>query len=537
MEFRILGPLEVVEGGRPLPLGGERQRALLALLLTRANEVVSADRLIDELWGERPPKNAANALQYHISQLRKSLASDAIATRPPGYLIRAGTTELDLLRFERLVEEAERAAPETAARLLREALELWRGAPLADIAHEGFAQTEIVRLEELRLRAAELRLEADLALGRHAELVGELEALVREHPYRERLRAALMRALYGAGRQAEALEVYRRTRTLLAEELGLEPSPALQELEQAILRHDPALGGPTGPGLGAAPQRTILVLVRDETRLDDLLAVAEPIARHPPREVILVRLLASGDELSEANATLAERRSALGGRGVESRVAVYTSSDLGQDAASLAVESDPDLILVDASADLLESGRLDRDLSTILAGAPCDVGVLVGGEPREAGPVVTPFGGVEHDWSAIELAAWLAGSLGTTLRLLGAEADPSLERRDASRLLARASLLVQQVVGIVTEPVLVPPGEAGVLAAARDARLLVVGLSDRWPREGIGDVRRAVAVGAAVPTLFVRRGVRASAVTPPHTLTRFTWTVARTAPADETPSD
>jgi hypothetical protein len=142
-----------------------------------------------------------------------------------------------------------------------------------------------------------------------------------------------------------------------------------------------------------------------------------------------------------------------------------------------------------------------------------------------AGPVVTPFGGVEHDWAAIEVAAWLAQSLGATLRLLGTEANPALGRRDASRLLARASLLVQQVVGIVTEPVLVRTGEAGVLEASRDARLLVVGLSDRWRTEGIGHTRMAVALGAEVPTLFVRRGLRPGGVAPNETLTRFTWTL------------
>ena len=229
MEFRILGPLEVVEQGRALPLGGARQRALLALLLTRANEVVSADRLIDELWGAQPPRTAANALQYHVSQLRKALAPhEAIVTQEPGYVIRVGPDELDLLRFELLVEEARQAAPELAARRLREALDLWRGPPLADLAHESFAQTEILRLEELRLAALERRFDADLALGRFAELVGEVQVLVREHPLRERLRAALMQALYGSGRQAEALEVYRETRRLLVDELGIEPSPALQ---------------------------------------------------------------------------------------------------------------------------------------------------------------------------------------------------------------------------------------------------------------------------------------------------------------------
>jgi DNA-binding SARP family transcriptional activator len=208
VEFRILGPLEVVEQGRALPLGGPRQRALLALLLTRANEVVSADRLVDELWGAEPPRTAANALQYHVSQLRKALAPrEVLFTQEPGYVIRVGPDELDVLRFEQLVEEAQRAAPELAARRLRDALDLWRGPPLADLADESFPQAQTLRLEELRLAALERRIDADLTLGRFAELVGEIQALVREHPLRERLRAALMQALYGSGRQVEALEV------------------------------------------------------------------------------------------------------------------------------------------------------------------------------------------------------------------------------------------------------------------------------------------------------------------------------------------
>jgi DNA-binding SARP family transcriptional activator len=527
LEFRILGPLEVVEEGRVLTLAGGRQRSLLALLLTRPNEVVSADRLIDELWPSEPPQNAANALQYHVSQLRKSLgAADTVVTQPPGYLIRIGPNELDLLRFERLVAEAERAAPEQAAELLREALALWRGPALADVANEPFAQMEILRLEELRLRALELRLEADLAGGRHGEVVGELEALVREHPLRERLRAALMRALYGSGRQAEALELYRETRRTFVDELGIEPSPALQELEQAMLRQDRGLTASAVLALAEPAERAIVAVVRDLAREADLLAIAEPLARHRRRELILVRLLKDKRGLAEANALLAERRRALTERGVSARVAAYTSIEPGDDAAGLAAELDADLILVDAPLELLETGTLDEDLQAILARTPCDVGLMVaGGAARPEGPVVTPFGGVDHDWSAIEVAAWLAESLETTLRLLGTEADPG--RRDASRLLARASLLVQQVIGIVTEPVLVPPGERGVLDASRDARLLVVGLSERWRTEGIGAVRLAVAAGAPAPTLLVRRGVRPGGISPDRTLTRFTWTAAR----------
>jgi DNA-binding SARP family transcriptional activator len=532
VDFRILGPLEVVERGRALTLGGSRQRTLLALLLTHANEVVSSERLIDELWGARPPRTAANALQYHVSRLRKTLAPrEVIVTREPGYLIRVGQDELDLLRFERLVEEAQQAPPEVAARLLRDALGLWRGPALADLAYESFAQAEILRLEELRLEARERRLEADLGLGRHPEVVGELEVLVREHPLREGLRAQLMLALYGSGRQAEALDVYRETRRLLVDQLGIEPSPAIQELEKAILRHDPTLVPASGRagvagGLGSPRQRAIIVVASDENSLDSLLALAEPLARDPTRELILARFLEDDGDLASVNALLAERRNALAARGVSSRVVVYTTPEPGSDTVVLATQHDVDLILVDAPPTLLESGRPDEDLGVILERSPSDVAVLVGSGDIAAGPVVVPFGGVEHDWSAIELAAWLARSLGTTLRLLGTEADPALGRRDASRLLARASLLVQQMIGIVTEPTLVRAGEPGVLEAAQDAQLLVVGLSDRWQNEGIGAVRLAVAARAGVPTLFVRRGLRPSGIAPSETMTRFTWTLA-----------
>jgi DNA-binding SARP family transcriptional activator len=525
VEFRILGPLEVVDGSSQLALGGARQRALLALLLTRANEVVSTDRLIDELWGERTPKAAGNALQYHVSRLRKLLGgADAIVTKDPGYLIQVGPDELDLLRFERLVEEGQRSSPETAARLLRDALALWRGPALTDVAHESFAQPEILRLEELRLVALERRIDADLALGSAAELVAELEALVREHPLREQLRAQLMLALYRSGRQAEALDVYRQTRRLLVDELGIEPSPALHELEQAILHQDPELA----PQVDAvAPrQRAIMVVAGNRGRLDSLLALAEPLARRPSRELILVHLLSEDGNLVAATTDLADRRSDLIERGVSARVAAYTTSELGKDTVRLAHEHYVDLILIAATAALLESGSPDEDLAVILEQAPSDVGVLAGAWEGAEGPIVAPFAGVEHDWSAIEVAAWLAGALGTTLRLVGTEADPALGRRDASRLLARASLLVQQVVGIVTEPVLVPASADGVLEAARDARLIVVGLSDRWRTEGIGRTRLAVATESKAPTLLVRRGLRPSGVAPSETLTRFTWTLA-----------
>src|SRR5712692_93732 len=216
MDFRILGPLEVESVGQMLPLGSRQPRALLAVLLLDANRVVSRERLVEALWGEEPPERAANALQVYVSQLRKALGPDVIVTQPPGYLIRVPEGEIDLQRFERLVGEARRLEPGSAAPTLREALSLWRGQPLAELPDVPFIEGERRRLEELRLGALESRIEADLALGEHASLVSELETLVREHPLRERLRGQLMLALYGSGRQAEALEVYRSGRRQLA---------------------------------------------------------------------------------------------------------------------------------------------------------------------------------------------------------------------------------------------------------------------------------------------------------------------------------
>ena len=241
MEFRILGPLEVVDGGRLLPLGGAKTRALLALLLLNANEAVSSERLIDELWDERPPPTAAKILQNYVSQLRKTLGEGRLETRGRGYALRVAPGELDADAFEAFLAEARNASSaEHAARKLGDALDLWRGPPLAGVELDA-AQTEIARLEERRLVALEERIEADLELGRHGDLVGELEALAARHPLRERLRGQLILAFYRSGRQAEALAAYQDARRMLSEELGIDPSPALRELEKAILVQDPSL--------------------------------------------------------------------------------------------------------------------------------------------------------------------------------------------------------------------------------------------------------------------------------------------------------
>jgi DNA-binding SARP family transcriptional activator len=247
-EFRILGPLAVVRGDHEVELGGSKQRALLAILLLRRGEVVSVDRLVDELWGEAPPPGAAKTLQVYVSRLRRALGDGLLVRRGSGYSLELGVDAVDVERFERLIDHGRELLvggdAAGAARTLREALDLWRGPPLGDLADEPFARAEVARLEELRLAASEERIEAELALGRHDRVVAELEMLVGAHPVRERLRAQLMLALYRCGRQADALATYRDGRELLVNDFGLEPGPGLQELERAILNQDAALGAP-----------------------------------------------------------------------------------------------------------------------------------------------------------------------------------------------------------------------------------------------------------------------------------------------------
>jgi DNA-binding SARP family transcriptional activator len=291
MEFLILGPLEVRAEGRLVPLRGSRQRALLAVLLLHAGEAVSTDRLIDLVWPDAPPDGARKALSVRMSRLRKALeqaggAGSAIVTRAPGYAIEVGSEEFDLLRFEDLSAAGARAFDagdaRTASTTLRAGLDLWRGPPLADFAFEPFAQADIPRLEELRIAALENRIEADLELGRHATLIGELEGLVVGHPFRERLHGQLMLALYRCGRQAEALEAYRTARRVLVEGVGIEPGRELRELEQALLRQEAALDAPqpseARPGAEPGPASNF---VGRERELEELLgALADARAGH-----------------------------------------------------------------------------------------------------------------------------------------------------------------------------------------------------------------------------------------------------------------
>ena len=259
--YRLLGPLEVMVDGTAVDLGGLKQRALLAILLLHANQPVHRDVLIDRLWGEHPPAGAEHAVNVYIWRLRKALqaasGTEGVVTRQGAYLLQAAEEQVDVALFERLADQGRRAlaaqAPGRASAVLGEALALWRGVPLADFRFEPFAQAEATRLEGLRASVVEDRIEADLALGRHAHVIGELEALVAADPLRERLHQQLMVALYRCGRQADALAVYQDARRTLGEELGIEPCQPLQQLERAILEQDPSLDPPPGTGVRRVP--------------------------------------------------------------------------------------------------------------------------------------------------------------------------------------------------------------------------------------------------------------------------------------------
>jgi YVTN family beta-propeller protein len=259
LDFRILGPLHVLDDDRTIGLGGARQRAVLAILLLHRGETVSVDRIADLLWGERPPATAVKTVQVYVSHLRRALVDDVVVSTRGGYALQVAAEQVDAGRFARLVDEGREALAEDdaerASELVGAGLALWRGPPLADLAYEGFVQDAVARLDEQRLEALELRVEADLRLGRHAELVPELEGLVREHPTRERLRAQHMLALYRSGRQADALDSFRDARRALIDELGLEPGRELRELEQGVLAQDPSLDAPRAPARGSRPVR------------------------------------------------------------------------------------------------------------------------------------------------------------------------------------------------------------------------------------------------------------------------------------------
>lgn len=296
MEFRVLGPLEVLDGDAVVPLPGGKAKLLLAALLVDAGRVVSTDRLYEVLWGEVPPETAANTLQTYVNHLRNALEPGRARRQPsrfvvmngPGYVLAAGPEQIDAGRFERLADEGRRRRhePAEAAAILRRALGLWRGDPLADFGFETFAQAEITRLTELHLAALEDRIQADLALGGHARLCGELAQLVAQHPLREQLWGHLMVALYRCGRQAEALRAFTRLRDTLGDQLGIVPSPALARLEEAMLLQKPELDWPpaasipsTGAFGGAVDLDPPAVSLRDEDLANPLAEARDALQR------------------------------------------------------------------------------------------------------------------------------------------------------------------------------------------------------------------------------------------------------------------
>jgi predicted ATPase/DNA-binding SARP family transcriptional activator len=381
MEFRLLGPVEVVDGdGRPIALG-QRPRTVLALLLLDANEVVSTDRLIDGIWAETaPPASAAGSLQVHVHALRKAIGAERIVTRDPGYAIQVEHDELDVLRFERFAAEGRRALhggdAAGAAASLAEALALWRGPALADFRYAPFAQTEAQRLEEARTVTLEARIEADLRLGRHAGLVAELEALVAEHPLRERLRGQLMLALYRSGRQADALAAYHEARRVLVDQLGIDPSPELRELEQAVLRQDPALAPIPTPAAAVGDAGAGLI-----GRELELTAVAALLGREDTRLVTLTGTGGSG-KTRLARAVAEQHEDSVF---VDLAPVGDPSLVLPTIARALQVDEHEDHPLLDDVAQALDgSGLLVLDNLEHLLGAFPLVGELLGAAPAQS---------------------------------------------------------------------------------------------------------------------------------------------------------
>jgi DNA-binding SARP family transcriptional activator len=499
IRFRLLGPLEAVENGEAIALPGGKPRALFGRLLLDPGRVVAAERLVEDLWGEAPPRSAPKVLQGYVSQLRKALGAAAIETRAPGYLVAADPEQVDLARFESLTQSAREASdPAHRAELLHEALALWRGPAFAEFRNEPFADAAGRRLADLRLNALEEKLAAELELGAHSVVVGELEALVQQEPLRERPLRLLMLALYRSGRQAEALAAFRAGRHSLVEQLGIEPTPALQELERAILRHEPALEEP--PARVAA--RSSVVCVGAE--LVDLVA---PLALGE-KDLLLVDVPSSASELAACAARLEQARARLEPQGLTVRTACFTSRSRDADLARLAADQNAELLVVGGP----EVRKLEASACDVAFAARPDLLF----EP--AGPVLVPFGGGREEWAALELGAWLARAHGLPLRVLGT--NQRGDRRDASRMLAAASLALQRFAATTAEPVLVTPGAEGILSEA--GSLLVTSL----PASGLDPTRTALVDGTRIPILLVQAGLRPGGLAPEHTLTRFTWSVA-----------
>lgn len=504
IEVRLLGPVAAISDGVEVDAGAPKSRAVLALLALDHGRGVPSARLIDDLWGERPPASAAKALQVYISQLRKALGPATIATEPHGYRLAATAASVDVAEFEARVAAGRSALAaghsDVAATALGDALALWRGDALEDLLGEPGLAPARAHLDELRLVVEELRAEALLAAGDAETLLPGLTGLARAHPLRERLQEQLMLALYRAGRQAEALEVYAGLRRRLHDELGLEPSPRTRELQQAILRQDTALGSraarPAPPpviAVGSDPQRLALV--------------AAPLARSDETELVLLTTVREPAALAGALAELAPLR------GEDVRVAAFVSRRRVADVMNLAAREVASLVLLQ-----VEPAELAEPLPDEVVESTCDVAIFVDGDGDIPGErVCVLHGGADEDWAGVELATALARATGRSLRLIGAQIGDT----DASLLLARSSLAVQRFGGVAAEGALFDPESPQTLRDASGASLLVAGVT---ASPGGRLAEPVVALGRlGVPLLLVRRGSRAGLLQPSQTWTRFSW--------------
>ncbi|MGZ4412507.1 MAG: AfsR/SARP family transcriptional regulator, partial [Gaiellaceae bacterium] len=399
LEYRVLGPLEVSADGVPVALGGAKQQALLAVLLLEGGRAVSTRRLADDLWGAAVPVSAAKALQVYVSQLRKALGSGAIETRPDAYLLRLAGASLDLSRFEELAEsgrsQVSAGRPAEGARVLAEALALWRGEALEGLDEPGLAPLR-ARLDELRLVVYELWADARLAAGRHADLAPELALLAQRHPLRERLHEQLMLALYRDGRQAEALAVFRRLRDRLHDELGLEPCSRVRRLEQSILRQDGELDV-------SREEQALRSIVAAGPRPERLAALLGPLAREITGELVLFTPVATREELAAASALLEPHRSG------ETRVAAFVTREPVRDVLRLAAGEAAELVVLEPAPEALATTELQQPA--------CDMALFVDAAGELPGSSVTVlFGGAPEDWKAIEVAAVLSRGCGVPLR-------------------------------------------------------------------------------------------------------------------------
>jgi DNA-binding SARP family transcriptional activator len=426
MEFRILGPLEVRDRGRPIELPRRKPRAVLAILLLRRGETVSIDVLVDGVWGEDPPRTARAALHNYVAQLRRALGPGLVLSRAGSYLLDVASEQIDVGRFERLTAEGRAASGEERVEKLREALQLWRGPPLADFAFEPFAATEASRLEELRTAALEELIDAKLSLGANAELVAELEALITEHPFRERLRGQLMLALYRAGRQAEALDAYQEARRTLTDELGIEPSAPLRELEQAILRQDPSVAAP----VRVASEMTVPQEERRKTVTVLFAGVAYPVALDPEllRETSLA-VLKTMRRVLEGHGAMIEQRSG------DEVMAVFGVPRSHEDDALRAARAAAELQTeIPALVDVLERERKERiDLRVAIETGEVLAGADEAGHGFIAGPAIALARRLQQRARPDEILAGPA-----TLQLLGdAIVTEPIGRggRDVSRIL------------------------------------------------------------------------------------------------------